>query len=189
MAEEVKAVVSGEATKVETPSVEVPSTISIEKFNAVQKELEELKNSFQSKVNQASKAEREKQEKALAKERMSLEERVKAEAQEQIEALSGELKTLKTEKKQFIITQQLAEAQLPKVVMNDVRLVNAEIDDIPKVVKELKKEYAEIINLGTPNAVGGTAPKVPPTQSQGSSMIDKLAKQNPQLAQYLKPKR
>lgn len=189
MAEEVKAVVTGEPAKVETPKVEVPKTVSVEEYSTLQKELEELKSSFQTKVNQASKAEREKQEKALAKEKMTIEERIKAEAQEQLEALGSELKTLKTEKKQFTITQQLAEAQLPKLFANDVRLVNAEIDDIPKVIKELKKEYAEFATtLGT-NAVGGTAPKVPPSQSQGSSYIEKLAQQNPQLARFLKPKR
>jgi hypothetical protein len=120
---------------------------------------------------------------------MSLEERIKAEAQERIEVLDVELKSLKTEKKQFKITQQLAEAQLPKLFANDVRLVNADIDDIPKVIKELKKEYAEFATTLGQNAVGGTAPKIPPSQSQGSSYIDKLAQQNPQLARFLKPKR
>jgi chromosome segregation ATPase len=189
MAEEVKAVVTGEPAKVETPKVEVPKTVSVEEYSTLQKELEELKTSFQTKVNQASKAEREKQEKALAKEKMSLEERIKAEAQERIEVLDVELKSLKTEKKQFTITQQLAEAQLPKLFANDVRLVNSDIDDIPKVIKELKKEYAEFATtLGT-NAVGGTAPKIPPSETFSSSMIDNLAKQNPQLARFLKPKR
>ena len=188
MADEVK-VVSGEPTKVETPKVDVPKTVSVEEYSTLQKEFEELKNSFQMRVNQASKAEREKQEKALAKEKMSLEERIKAEAQEQLEALGSELKTLKTEKKQFTITQQLAEANLPKLFANDVRLVNADIDDIPKVIKELKKEYAEFATTLGQNAVGGTAPKVQPSETFSSSMIDKLAQQNPQLARFLKTKR
>jgi hypothetical protein len=72
---------------------------------------------------------------------------------------------------------------------NDVRLVNADIADIPKVIKELKKEYAEFASSLGQNAVGGTAPKTPPTQTQGTSMIDNLAKQNPQLARFLKTKR
>jgi DNA repair exonuclease SbcCD ATPase subunit len=192
MAEEVKAVVNNVTTPekvVETAKVDVPKTVSVEEYSTLQKELEELKTSFQTRVNQASKAEREKQEKALAKEKMSLEERIKAEAQERIEVLDVELKSLKTEKKQFKITQQLAEAQLPKLFANDVRLVNADIDDIPKVIKELKKEYAEFASGLGQNAVGGTAPKTPPTQTQGTSMIDNLAKQNPQLARFLKPKR
>lgn len=192
MAEEVKAVANNVTTPekvVETAKVDVPKTVSVEEYSSLQKELEELKSSFQAKVNQASKAEREKQEKALAKEKMTIEERIKAEAQERIEALDTELKTLKTEKKQFTITQQLAEAQLPKLFANDVRLVNADIADIPKVIKELKKEYAEFATtLGT-NAVGGTAPKIPPSETHNSSMIDNLAKANPQLARFLKPKR
>jgi chromosome segregation ATPase len=189
MAEEVKAVVIGEPTKVETPKVDVPKTFSEEEYSTLRKEFEELKTSFQTKVNQASKVEREKQEKALAKEKMSLEERFKAEAQEQLEVLGSELKTLKTEKKQFTITQQLAEAQLPKLFANDVRLVNSDIDDIPKVIKELKKEYAEFAQTLGQNAVGGTAPKVQPSQSQGTNYIDALAKANPQLAKFLKQKR
>jgi len=120
---------------------------------------------------------------------VSLEERIKAEAQEQLEVLGSELKTLKTEKKQFTITQQLADAQLPKLFANDVRLVNADIDDIPKVIKELKKEYAEFAQTLGQNAVGGTAPKVQPSQSQGTNYIDALAKANPQLAKFLKQKR
>ena len=103
--------------------------------------------------------------------------------------LDVELKSLKTEKKQFKITQQLAEAQLPRLFANDVRLVNADIDDIPKVIKELKKEYAEFASSLGQNAVGGTAPKIPPSGTLSSSMIDNLAKQNPQLARFLKPKR
>jgi hypothetical protein len=189
MAEEVKEVKAVAETQKVEAKVEVAKTISVEEYSTLQKELEELKTSFQTRVNQASKAEREKQEKALAKEKMSLEERIKAEAQEQLEALGSELKTLKTEKKQFTITQQLAEAQLPKLFANDVRLVNADIADIPKVIKELKKEYAEFASTLGQNAVGGTAPKVPPTQTQTSSIIDNLAKQNPQLARFLKPKR
>ena len=189
MAEEVKAVEGSEVKPTEQPKVEVPKTISVEEYSALQKEFEELKGSFNSKVNQASKAEREKFEKQLKKEAMSVEERLKAEAQEQLEAMKSELTTLKTEKKQFTISQQLAEAQLPKLFANDVRLVNAEIDDIPKVIKELKKEYAEFASTLGQNAVGGTAPKVPPSQVQSSSFIDKLAQQNPHLAQYLKPKK
>ena len=136
MAEEVKvvkAVVNNVTTPekvVEAPKVDVPKTVSEEEYSTLKRELEELKTSFQTRVNQASKVEREKQEKALAKEKMSLEERIKAEAQEQLEVLGSELKTLKTEKKQFTITQQLADAQLPKLFANDVRLVNADIDDI-----------------------------------------------------------
>ena len=195
MAEEVKvvkAVVNNVTTPekvVQAPKVDVPKTFSEEEYSTLKREFEELKTSFQTKVNQASKAEREKQEKALAKEKMTIEERIKAEAQEQLEVLGSELKTLKTEKKQFTITQQLADAQLPKLFANDVRLVNADIDDIPKVIKELKKEYAEFAQTLGQNAVGGTAPKVQPSQSQGTNYIDVLAKANPQLAKFLKPKR
>lgn len=187
MAEEVVAqpVATQEATK---PSVEVQPTVSIEEFNAIKAKLEEFETNFQAKVNQASKAEREKVEKQLAKQKMTLEEQIKAEAQEQIEALTGELTTLKTEKKQFTIKQQLAEAQLPPLFENDVRLVNAEIADIPSVVKALTKEYAEYQEKFGKPAVGGTAPKTSPTTSQNTSLIDSIVAKNPQLSRYLKPK-
>lgn len=168
---------------------EVQPTVSIDEFNAIKAKLEEFETNFQAKVNQASKAEREKVEKQLAKQKMSLEEQIKAEAQEQIEALTGELTTLKTEKKQFTIKQQLAEAQLPPLFANDVRLVNADIADIPSVVKALTKEYAEYQEQFGKPAVGGTAPKTSPTTSQGSSLIDDIARNNPHIAQFLNAKR
>lgn len=188
MAEEVvqPQVATQEATK---PSVEVQPTVSIDEFNAIKAKLEEFETNFQAKVNQASKAEREKVEKQLAKQKMTLEEQIKAEAQEQIEALSGELNTLKIEKKQFTIKQQLAEAQLPAFFQNDVRLVNADIADIPSVIKALKKEYVEYAEqLGKP-AVGGTAPRTSPTTSQNTSIVDSIAKTNPALAKFLQGKR
>jgi hypothetical protein len=146
----------------------------VEEFNAIKTKLEEYEASFQTKVNQASKAEREKYEKQLQKSTMTTEERLKKEALEQNEALSGELNTLKIEKKQFTIKQQLAEAKLPPLFANDVRLVNAEIADIPSVVKALTKEYADYQEQYGKPAVGGTAPQTTQTTSQNSGLIDQL---------------
>lgn len=187
MAEEViQPVATQEATK---PTVEVQPSVSVEEFNALKAKLEEYEVSFQQKVNQASKAEREKYEKQLQKATLTTEERLKQEAQEQIEALTGELTTLKTEKKQFTIKQQLAEAKLPPLFANDVRLVNADIADIPSVIKALTKEYAEYQEQFGKPAVSGTAPKTPQTTLSGTDVIGKLAQSNPAIAQFLKPKR
>ena len=187
MAEDViQPVATQEAT---TPTVEVQPSVSVEEFNAIKAKLEEYEASFQTKVNQASKAESEKYEKQLQKATLTTEERLKQEAQEQIEALSGELNTLKIEKKQFTIKQLLAEAKLTPLFANDVRLVNADIADIPSVVKALTKEYADYQEQYGKPAVGGTAPKTPQTTSQNNSLIDQLVNSNPTLAQYLKPKR
>lgn len=189
MAEEVKDVkVVGEAPKVETPKVEAPKSVSVDEYNALKTELEKFKGSFQEQVNKASKAEREKFEKQLAKATMTAEEKLKAEQEEKFNQVITELNTLKTEKKQFTTSKLLQEAELPTILANDVRLVNAEVDDLPKVVKELKKEYGDYLKE-TLKPVGGTAPKTPPTTANGTtSVIDRLVAQNPILGQYLKPK-
>lgn len=186
MAEEVKAV--AEAQKVEEPKAEAPKVVSADEYTALKTELEKLKGSFQEQVNKASKAEREKFEKQLAKATMSAEERLKAEQEEKFNQVLSELTTLKTEKKQFTTSKLLQEAELPTILANDVRLVNAEVDDLPKVIKELKKEYGDYLKE-TQKPVGGTAPKTPPTTATGNlSAIDRVVQNNPVLAQYLKPK-
>jgi chromosome segregation ATPase len=185
MADEIKAVVSDVATPENV--VEAPKAVSVEEYNALKTELEKFKGSFQEQVNKASKAEREKFEKQLAKATMTAEEKMKSEQEEKFNAVISELTTLKTEKKQLTTSKLLQESDLPTILANDIRLVNAEVDDLPKVVKELKKEYGDYLKE-TQKPVGGTAPKTPPTMVQGSNMIDKLVSQNPILAQYLKPR-
>jgi hypothetical protein len=90
MAEDVKV----EATPVVEQPVSEPSEVEV-----LRSKLAELETSFQAKVNQASRAEREKYEKQLAKAQMSAEERLKAESEEKLNALLSEVTTLKTEKK------------------------------------------------------------------------------------------
>jgi hypothetical protein len=70
---------------------------------------------------------------------------------------------------------------------NDIRLVNADLDDLPKVIKELKKEYGDYL-VKSQKVVGGATPKTQPTTANGSSTIDKVILNNPVLSQYLKPK-
>jgi hypothetical protein len=188
MAEEVKvAQAVGEAI-VEQPQVDKPKSISAEEFEALRTELENYKVSFQEQVNKASKAEREKFEKQLAKATMTAEEKLKAEQEEKFNAVISELTTLKTEKKQLTTSKLLQEAELPTILVNDVRIVNAEIDDIPAVIKEIKKEYGDY--LKETQRVGGSAtPKSQPTTANVGTMsaIDKVVANNPILAQYLRP--
>lgn len=187
MAEEVKAVVeSAEPTE---KVVEAPKVVSADEYTALKTELEKLKGSFQEQVNKASKAEREKFEKQLAKATMTAEEKLKAEQEEKFNQVLSELTTLKTEKKQLTTSKLLQEAELPTILANDVRLVNAEIDDLPKVIKELKKEYGDYL-LKTQKVVGGATPKTQPTTATGNgSAIDRVVANNPMLAQYLKPRK
>jgi hypothetical protein len=187
MAEEVKVVQSVETPK-EVVKVETPKTVSVEEYETLKNKLVELESSFKEKVNQASKSEREKMEKQLAKLKLSTEEQIKVEQEEKLNAILAENNALKTEKKQTIIRSNLVENGLPPILANDVRLVNAEIDDVSKVIKDLKKEYAEYIKETNKPAVVGTAPKTQQTTTTNgvSNTIDRVVANNPILAQYLK---
>jgi hypothetical protein len=127
-------------------------------------------------------------EKQLAKLKLSTEEQIKVEQEEKLNAILAENNALKTEKKQTIIRSNLVENGLPPILANDVRLVNAEIDDVSKVIKDLKKEYAEYIKETNKPAVVGTAPKTQQTTTTNgvSNTIDRVVANNPILAQYLK---
>jgi hypothetical protein len=188
MAEEVKVVQSVEAPKEEVVKVETPKTVSVEEYETLKTKLVELESSFKEKVNQASKSEREKMEKQLAKLKLSTEEQIKLEQEEKLNVILAENNALKTEKKQTIIRSNLVENGLPPILANDVRLVNAEIDDVSKVIKDLKKEYAEYIKETNKPAVVGTAPKTQQTTTTNgvSNTIDRVVANNPILAQYLK---
>ena len=178
MAEEVK-------VEVATPVVDTPS-VEVSELETLRTRLAELETSFQAKVNQASRAEREKFEKQLLKEKMTTEERFKLESEEKLNELLGQVNTLKTEKKHTTIRQQLVENGLPIMLANDTRLVNAEVDDIPNIVKLLKKEFADTIKELTKPAVVGTAPKSPTQDNAEASAYADLVKKYPHLKGILK---
>jgi hypothetical protein len=186
MAEEVKAVSGGEAKSVEQPKVETPKSVNVEEYEALKRELDAIKGSIDERVNKASKAEREKFEKQLAKAKMTAEEALKAEQEEKWTAINSELNTLKTEKKQFLIKDQLQKSELPSFFQNDSRLVNAEPDQIESVVKTLKKEYSEYMKETTKSAVVGTAPKSPTTTSPNADVYARLISKYPHLRNLLK---
>lgn len=182
MAEEVKV----ETAKPAEVKVGTQTTVSVEEYEALKNKLAELENGFKEKVNQASKAEREKFEKQLAKAKLSAEEQVKLEQEEKWNAIQGELNTLKIEKKQFVVKQHLTESGLPPFFANDARLVNADVADIPSVIKSIKKEFEEYVKESGKPAVSATAPKTQTTTNQGNQLIDNIVKNNPQLAKFLK---
>lgn len=183
MAEEVKV-----AQSVETPKevkVETPKTVSVEEYETLKTKLVELESSFKEKVNKASQAEREKMEKQLAKLKLSTEEQIKLEQEEKLNAILAENNLLKTEKKQQLIRSNLVESGLPPLFANDVRLVNAEVDDIPKIIKELKKEYGEYVKESQKPAVVGTAPKTSTQENPLSQEYQALIKKYPHLKNIL----
>lgn len=178
MADEVKEVKQAETPK----AVETPKTVSVEEYEALKTKLSEYEGSFKEMVNKASKAEREKFEKQLAKEKLSAEERIKLEQEEKWNAVQSELNTLKTEKKQFVVKQHLTESGLPPFFTNDSRLVNASVDDVPNVIKAIRKEYDEYVKETSKPAVVGTAPKTPTNESSNSAFTGDLIKKYPYLA-------
>jgi len=173
-----------EVVSVATEEVASETTISPTDYEALKKEFEALKGSFQSEVNKAAKAEREKFDKQLAKSKMSAEEAIRAEQEEKMNEILSELNTLKTEKKQLTLSKLLTENELPTIFQNDVRLVNATFDDLPNVVKTIKREYNEVV-APTRKAVSGTAPQTTPTTSNSSeATIQSVLDRNPILRQY-----
>ena len=186
MAEVVKAVVGSEAKVVEQPKVETPKVVNADEYEALKRELDSIKGSIDERVNKASKAEREKYEKQLAKAKMTAEEALKTEQDEKWTAINTELNTLKTEKKQFMVKEHLAKSELPSFFQNDTRLVNAEPDQIETVVKALKKEYSEYMKETTKSAVVGTAPKSPTTTSPNADVYARLISKYPHLRNVLK---
>jgi hypothetical protein len=166
--------------------VESPKVVDVSEVEALRAKVAEYETSLNAKVSQIAKAEREKYDKQLAKAQMSAEERLKAESEEKLNALLSEVTTLKTEKKHNTIRQQLAENGLPSMLANDSRLVGAEVDDIPNVIKSLKKEFADTIKEITKPAVVGTAPKSPTQDNAEANVYADLVKKYPHLKGILK---
>jgi hypothetical protein len=180
MAEEVKVVQSVETPK-EAVKVETPTTVSVQEYEALKTKFAELETGFKEKVNQASRAEREKFDKQLAKAKLSAEEQVKIEQEEKLNVIIAENNALKTEKKQAIVRSNLVESGLPPLLANDIRLINAEVDDIPKIIKELKREYGEYLKESQKPAVVGTAPKTPTQENPLARETEALVKKYPHL--------
>ena len=166
--------------------VETPKVVDVSEVEALRAKVAEYESTLNAKVSQIAKAEREKYEKQLSKAQMTAEERLKAESEEKVNALLSEVNTLKTEKKHSTIRQQLAENGLPSMLSNDTRLVNAEVDDIPNVIKALKKEFSDTLKEITKPAVVGTAPKSPTQDNAESNVYSDLVKKYPHLKGILK---
>ena len=68
-----------------------------------------------------------------------------------------ELATLRSYKKQVDLTKKLTEAGIPSFFVNDTRLLNAEEDKVPEVIKTIKAELTSVLPKGatfTTNVVG-----------------------------------
>jgi hypothetical protein len=72
------------------------------------------------------------------------------------------------------------------MLANDSRLVNAEVDDIPTIIKSIKKEFSETLKEITKPAVVGTAPKSPIESNAEANAYADLVKKYPHLKGLIK---
>lgn len=92
---------------------------------------------------------------------LSAEEIAKKNFEEETKAREQELATLRSYKKQVDLTKKLTEAGIPSFFVNDTRLLNAEEDKVPEVIKTIKAELTSVLPKGatiTTNVVGSGNP-------------------------------
>lgn len=119
---------------------------------------QELNDLIESKVNEATEKlvskhngematlrQRHDSELKRAKEQanLSAEEIAQAKIKEQQEQDQQELNELRAFKKSTTLGERLAKEGLPSFFKNDTRLLNANDEDLDKVIKNVKKEYEE----------------------------------------------
>ena len=117
---------------------------------------EELQSLIQQEVEKATKSAKEEYDGKFASQRKSYEEKIKrleddaklsAEekaqklALEKEQALTEELTSLRSFKKNAELKERLAKENLPTYLANDSRLINAEDGELDKVIKVVKADY------------------------------------------------
>jgi len=125
----------------------------------------ELEEGYQKRFNEAAAAERKSYEKKLADSKLSQEELIKKEREDEFKRLTEENASFKTKLSTMLREKAVGEAKLPSHYLNDVRLINAKDEELPKIVKELVGEHEAYIKELTKGSVGNTAPKATPNGS------------------------
>jgi hypothetical protein len=98
------------------------------------------------------------------------EELAQQQIREQQEKDAKELEELRAYKKGSIIREKLAKEGLPDFFKNDNRLLSAEEGDYDKVIKDIKKEYADSLPKGNQHS---TIVQTNGQQQQGAGDGDK----------------
>jgi len=129
------------------------------KADAKAEAIAELEETYKKKFNETSAAERKSYEKKLADSKLSQEELIKKEREDEFNRLTEENKALKGEKSKMLREQVITKNQLPNHYLNDVRLLNAKDEELPEIAKTLQKEHTEYVKELTKGSVGNTAPK------------------------------
>ena len=132
---------------------------------------------WQGKVNETEKGIRLRLQKEAEQAKMSAEEKAKADVEEQRKAMEEEIKALKGEKAQRIRESAIANAKLPPNYQYDVRILNAQDDELPSIIKAISKEYDGLVESWKK----GSSNTTPLASSSNISGIDmnELAKTNP----------
>lgn len=118
--------------------------------------VKEREDELTSKHNGEMASMRKKHEQDLAKAKeqagLTAEQIAQEKIKEQNEAERAELENLRAYKKSNEISAKLAKEGLPSYFKNDTRLLNADEGTIDKVIKDVKKDYEETQQKGSPHS-------------------------------------
>ena len=127
---------------------------------AVAKTNAEWEAKFQAKVNEIAKSTRERYAKEAEREKMTAEEKVKADYEDKITNLTEELGKKNKEIKDRKINEAILSNELPSYYKNDIRLINADDENFDKVIKDIKAEHNDYLKTLLQQNVKSTSPNI-----------------------------
>ena len=127
---------------------------------AVAKTNAEWEAKFQAKVNEIAKSTRERYAKEAEREKMTAEEKVKADYEDKITSLTEELGKKTKEIKDRKINEAILSNELPSYYKNDIRLINADDENFDKVIKDIKAEHNDYLKTLLQQNVKSTSPNI-----------------------------
>lgn len=127
---------------------------------AVAKTNAEWEAKFQAKVNEIAKSTRERYAKEAEREKMTAEEKVKADYEDKITTLTEELGKKTKEIKDRKINEAILSNELPSYYKNDIRLINADDENFDKVIKDIKAEHNDYLKSLLQQNVKSTSPNI-----------------------------
>lgn len=127
---------------------------------AVAKTNAEWEAKFQAKVNEIAKSTRERYAKEAEREKMTAEEKVKADYEDKITTLTEELGKKTKEIKDRKINEAILSNELPSYYKNDIRLINADDENFDKVIKDIKAEHNDYLKTLLQQNVKSTSPNI-----------------------------
>ena len=127
---------------------------------AVAKTNAEWEAKFQAKVNEIAKSNRERYAKEAEREKMTAEEKVKADYEDKITSLTEELGKKTKEIKDRKINEAILSNELPSYYKNDIRLLNADDENFDKVIKDIKTEHNDYLKTLLQQNVKSTSPNI-----------------------------